>query len=255
MEEEMKRITLYNESCYDVLPQIEEKSIDLILTDLPYNISACDFDKQEIDLDIIWREFKRIAKDETAIVLFGQQPFTSKLIMSNIKMYKYNWIWIKDNATNFLNKRYQPGKITEDIIVFGTGATSYSKGIHMKYFPQLTTGKPYTTTNDVKRRTNAVIRSTIHNVETKNEGTRLPNNIIKFNRDKTKLHPTQKPVALLEYLIKTYSKENEVVLDATMGAGSTGVACVNTNRKFIGIELDTKYYEIAKERMENALNK
>ena len=248
-----KRIELYNDDCYKVLPKIKDKSIDLILTDMPYNISACKFDKQEMDLEKIWKEFKRIIKDNSAIVLFGQQPFTSKLIMSNLKMYKYNWVWVKDNATNFLNKRYQPGKITEDIIVFGNGATSYSKGIKMKYFPQITSGKAYETTNDVKRRTNAVIRSTIHNVKTKNDGTRLPNNLIKFTRDRLKVHETQKPVALLEYLIKTYSKEKEVVLDATMGSGSTGVACINTNRKFIGIELDTKYYQIAKQRIENVL--
>lgn len=247
-------IDLRKGDCLELMKDIPDKSINMILCDMPYEISACKWDKI-IDLKLLWEQYERIIKDNGAIVLFGSQPFTSKLIMSNIKLYKYNWVWIKDNATNFLNKKYQAGKITEDICVFGKMATSYSKKGNMVYNPQLEKGNPYKTTNNVKRRTNAVIRSTIHNITTDNDGTRLPNNVLYFNRDKLKIHPTQKPVALLEYLIKTYTNENDIVLDNCMGSGSTGIAALNTNRSFIGIELDDKYYEIAKQRIENASNK
>ena len=239
---------LLHGNCLDLMKKIPDKSIDLILCDLPYGTSACKWDSV-IPFEMLWEQYNRIIKDNSAIVLFGNQPFTSKLITSNIDMYKYNWVWVKDNATNFLNKKYQAGKITEDICVFGKMATSYSKKGNMKYYPQLTEGKPYKTTNNVERRTNAVIRSTITNVITDNKGTRLPNNVLYYNRDKDKVHPTQKPVALLEYLIKTYTKENELVLDNCMGSGSTGIACLNTNRNFIGIELENDYFNIAKERI------
>jgi site-specific DNA-methyltransferase (adenine-specific) len=242
-------IKLLQGDCLELMKNIPDKSIDMILCDLPYGTSACKWDSI-IPFDKLWNQYNRIIKDDGAIVLFGNQPFTSKLIISNLNMYKYNWVWIKDNATNFLNKKYQAGKITEDICVFGKMATSYSKKGNMKYFPQFTEGKPYKTTNNVERRTNAVIRSTITNVITDNKGTRLPNNVLYFNRDKDKVHPTQKPVALLEYLIKTYTNENEIVLDNCMGSGSTGIACLNTNRTFIGMELDENYFNIAKERIE-----
>ena len=130
-------------------------------------------------------------------------------------------------------------------------ATSYSKNGNMKYHPQMEEGTPYKTTNNVKRRTNAVIRSSIVNVVTDNKGTRYPNNVLYFNRDKDKIHPTQKPVALLEYLIKTYTNEGDLILDFTMGSGSTGLACMNTNRRFVGIELDEKYFNIAVDRLKD----
>lgn len=243
-----KVINLIHGDCLEEMKNIPDESIDMILCDLPYEISACKWDKL-IDLKKLWEQYDRIIKPDGAIVLFASQPFTSKLIMSNIEEYKYNWVWIKDNATNFLNSHYQPMKKTEDICVFGKMAVSYSKKGNMKYNPQLDIGTPYKTTNDVQRRTNAVIRSTIKNVITENNGTRMPTNILEYKRDKEKLHPTQKPVELLEYLIKTYTNENETVLDNCMGSGSTGVACKNTNRNFVGIELDEKYYNIAKERI------
>ena len=166
-------------------------------------------------------------------------------------MYKYSLYWVKDNATNFLNKKYQPGKIVEDINVFGLGATSFSKtGINLTYNPQMEDGKPYKITSNSANRKNAVIRSNIQNVVTDNSGNRLPNNVIRFNRDKNKVHPTQKPVALMEYLVKTYTNEGDLVLDFTMGSGTTGVACRNLDRKFIGIELDKGYFDIACKRIE-----
>ena len=242
---------LYSGDCLELMKNIPDKSVDMILTDLPYGTSACKWDSI-IPFDRLWKQYERVTKDSGAIVLFGNQPFTSKLILSNLKLYKYNWIWVKDNATNFLNKKYQPGKISEDICVFGKMATSYSKKGNMIYNPQITDGKPYKTTNNVERRTNAVIRSTITNVETVNDGTRLPNNILYFKRDKDKIHPTQKPVALLEYLIQTYTNSGATVLDSCMGSGSTGVACINTNRNFIGIELNQEYFESAQKRIDEA---
>lgn len=239
---------LINEDCFKVLKEIKDQSIDFILADLPYGTSACKWDNI-LPMDKLWDEYKRIIKDDGAIAIFGIQPFSSKLVLSNEEMYKYSWYWIKDNATNFLNKNFQPGKIVEEICVFGKMATSYSINGNMKYYPQMTIGKPYTTTNNVERKTNAVIRSTITNVTTKNIGTRLPNNVLKFHRDHSKLHPTQKPVRLLEYFIKTYTNEGEVILDNCMGVGSTCVAANNINRKFIGIEVNEEYFDIAKKRI------
>lgn len=241
--------TLYHGNCLSIMPILQDKSVDMVLCDLPYGTSACSWDTV-IPFEKMWEQYKRIIKDDGAIVLFGQEPFSSKLRMSNIEMYKYDWIWLKDNAANFLCKKYQPGKITENISVFGKMATSYSPKGNMKYFPILEKGKPYKSTNKgVERILNAVIRSKIHRVETNNLGTRLPNNILQFNRDKSKVHPTQKPVALLEYLIKTYTREGDVVFDNCMGSGSTGVACKNTNRRFVGIELDDNYFNMAESRI------
>lgn len=244
-------IELIKGDCLVEMKNIADKSVQLICTDLPYGTTPLEFDKEIIPFEPLWKEYKRIIKDDGAIVLFAQQPFTSKLIMSNLEMYKYNWVWIKDNATNFLNKRYQCGKITEDICVFGKGATSFCKGnINMKYNPQMTKGKPYKTTNNVERRTNAVIRGDIRNIETVNYGDRLPNNVLYYNRDSEKLHPTQKPLDLIRYLIRTYTDENDLVLDSCMGSGTTAIGCFAEKRNFIGYEIDDEYFEIAKKRYE-----
>jgi site-specific DNA-methyltransferase (adenine-specific) len=239
--------------CIEKMKSIPNKSIDFICCDLPYGTTACVWDII-IPFDKLWEQYKRIIKNKGVIVLFGSEPFSSLLRTSNLNMYKYDWKWVKDNAANFLNKNYQPGKISEDIMIFGNMATSYSKKGNMTYNPQISMGNPYRNKNNVHRGTNAVIRSKINNVITENNGTRLPNNILYFNRDRIKKHQTQKPVALLEYLIKTYTDEGMLVLDNTMGSGSTGVACVNTNRKFIGIEMDEKYFEIACSRIKDSLS-
>lgn len=223
----------------------------MICTDLPYGTTPLEFDKEIIPFEPLWKEYERIIKDDGAIVLFAQQPFTSKLIMSNLKLYKYNWVWIKDNATNFLNKRYQAGKITEDICVFGKGATSFCKGnVNMKYNPQIKEGKPYRITSSLHGRRNAVSRGKLKDVETVNNGDRLPNNVLYFNRDKEKLHPTQKPLNLIRYLIRTYTDENDLVLDSCMGSGTTAIACFAEKRNFIGYEINDDYFEIAKKRYE-----
>jgi site-specific DNA-methyltransferase (adenine-specific) len=251
----MSEYNLYNGDCLEVMKQIPDKSIDLILCDLPYGTTACSWDSV-IPFEPLWEHYKRIIKDGRAIVLFSQQPFTSKLICSNIEWWKYNWVWEKDNGTNFLNSKFQPLKVTEDICVFGNGASSFVKsGITLFYSPQKSEGKPYSCVSGKQKPNSAVVRDNgakEGGVLTVNNGERMPKNIIRFNRDRDKVHPTQKPVALLEYLIRTYTNKNETVLDNCMGSGSTGVACMNTDRNFIGIELDEEYYKVAEKRIKEA---
>ena len=241
---------LINDDCLKVLPTLEESSVDLILTDPPYGTSACKWDSV-IPFDKMWVQLQRLIKENKPIILFGSEPFSSYLRTSNIKWFKYDWIWEKQRGSNFLNYKYQPSKNYEIISVFSNGATSFVKNnSNCPYNPQMIEGIPY----EMKQGKggDAVVREGSRigkNIITKNNGTRYPNAIQKFNSDKEKLHPTQKPVALLEYLIKTYTNENDTVLDFTMGSGSTGVACKNLNREFIGIELDEKYFNIAKERI------
>lgn len=229
---------LYNDDSLKVMDELIEQGIkvDCILTDPPYGTTACKWDSI-IPFDEMWKRLNKLIKPNGAIVLFGSEPFSSHLRMSNIKNYKYDWIWEKEQGANFTIVKYQPYKVHEIISVFN----------NHKYIPQMTTGKPYIsgkgTTGDIFRNTSKI--------QTKNNGTRYPRSIQRFNTNKkNSVHPTQKPVDLLEYLIKTYTNEGELVLDFTMGSGSTGVACMNTNRKFIGIELDKNYFDIAKNRIE-----
>jgi DNA modification methylase len=238
--------------CLERMKEIGDKSIDMILCDLPYGTSACKWDSV-IPFDLLWKEYERIIRDNGAIVLFGSEPFSSLLRTSNLKLYKYDWKWEKPSGANFLNFKYQPSKVYEDIMVFSKGASSYSKNGNMVYNPIMEEGKPYIQIGN-NHKLGPTIRSKIKSVVTENKGTRYPRAIQKFIHDKDKLHPTQKPVALLEYLIKTYSNEGELILDNCMGSGSTGVACINTNRKFIGIELDEKYYDISCDRIKEAIN-
>ena len=247
-------IRTYNGDCLIEMNKIPDKSVDMILCDLPYGTSACSWDNI-IPFDELWKQYERVIKDDGAIVLFGQEPFSSLLRASNLKLYKYDWVWEKPSGANFLNLKYQPSKIHENIMVFGKSATSYSKNGNMKYNPQMEEGTPYKCTSGNQKNDyhNSTVRTPIKQVTTENEGTRYPKSILKFNRDKDKLHPTQKPVALLEYLIKTYSNESDIILDNTMGSGSTGVAAINTNRNFIGIELNKEYFDIASNRINEAL--
>lgn len=245
---------LFHGDCLEIMKNIEDESIDMILCDLPYGTSACKWDSV-IPFEPLWEQYSRIIKPFGAIVLFGSEPFSSALRLSNLGMYKYDWKWEKPNGANFLNFKYQPAKVHEDIMVFGKSATSYSKNGNMIYNPQMTEGTPHNQKSGQQRQDNghvlgSTVRSPIKQVYTENNGTRYPRSIQRFPLDKSKLRPTQKPVALLEYLIKTYTNEGNVVLDNCMGSGSTGVACINTNRQFIGIELDENYFNIAKERIE-----
>lgn len=239
-------IKLYNGNCLDILPKLDIK-VDAVITDLPYGTTPCPWDVI-IPFDEMWNCINGVSNDTTPIVLFGQEPFSSLLRASNIKEYRYDWYWEKERLTNVFQVKRRPGKIIENISVF------YKK--QCLYNPQKTiyTGPPRSNKIGDKARFSVTQNgeSTLRPMEYHDDGTRYPLQLIKVQRDSmydTKYHPTQKPVKLLEYLIKTYTNEGDTVLDFTMGSGSTGVACQNTNRNFIGIELDEKYYNIAKERM------
>lgn len=227
--------------CLELMKDIPDKSVDMILCDLPYGTTRNKWDSV-IPLNKLWKSYERIIKDNGAIVLFSQMPFSAELVHSNLKLFKYEWIWQKDNGTGFLNAKKMPLKIHENILVFYKKLPLYN--------PQMRTGfKPYKCKQG-RHSTNYGAYEQGHITES--NGERYPIDIIEFKKD-SGLHPTQKPVALLEYLIKTYTNEGETVLDNCMGSGSTGVACVNTNRNFIGYELDEKYFEIAEKRINEAM--
>ena len=311
--------------CLELMKHIPDGSVDLILTDPPYGTTACKWDSV-IPFESMWVELKRIIKSNGVIVLFASQPFTTKLIHSNMEMFRYSWVWEKEQGVNFLSAKKQPMKVHEDIVIFYTdlggqrGAASeydpirnylknerklagltakkaknilgngmgehyftngiqfcipteenykklqstgffslsYSElkrwydelGISIKtptYNPQMTIGVPYVSGGG----DSGEVTGGVQKIQIRNTGTRFPRSIQKFKRE-AGLHPTQKPVALLEYLIKTYTQEGETVLDFTMGSGSTGIACVNTGRKFIGIEMDDNYFNIAKKRIQES---
>lgn len=231
--------------CLELMKGIPDGSVDMILCDLPYGTTRNKWDAV-IPLDLLWNQYERIVKENGAILLFAQTPFDKVLGCSNLKLLKYEWIWEKDNSTGFLNANKMPLKKTENILVFYKKPTVYN--------PQKTPGKPY------KCKRGSGSSSWVHDrtqggYVTENNGERFPTNLIKFNRDRDKFHPTQKPVALLEYLIKTYTNPGEVVLDNCVGSGSTCVAAVNTGRHYIGLELDPGYFEIAKKRISEATAK
>jgi DNA modification methylase len=237
-------IQLFNDDCLKVLPTIPDKSIDLILTDPPYGTTACKWDSV-IPFEPMWKELKRIIKDNSAIALFGSEPFSSALRMSNIKNYKYDWIWEKSKASGFQNAKKQPMRNTEQISIFNVHHSFYNPQGLVKLDKPIKSGR--------KREKNEHKLGIAGNLEHITTHTNYPMTIIKFNNPSGAghLHPTQKPIALLEYLIKTYTNEGDTVLDFTMGSGSTGVACKNTNRNFIGIEMDKNYFDIAKKRIED----
>lgn len=250
MESEVYNVepsNIYCADCLDIMPKIADKSVDCILCDLPFGTTKNKWDTI-IPFEPLWEQYNRIIKDDGAIVLFSQQPFTSMLVMSNPNMFKYEWIWEKENGTGFLNANHAPLKIHENILVFGKGATSPTKkSVSMTYNPQKTKGKPYTA---VQGYTGNNYSHTVGNV-TVSDGMRYPTDILRFQRDKDKYHSTQKPVELCQYLILTYTNEGDVVLDNTMGSGSTIIAAIREKRRFLGIEKDEHFFEIAKERIKN----
>jgi len=249
-------ITLMHGDCLEKMQDIPDGSVDMVLADPPYGTTACKWDSI-IPLEPMWEHLKRVIKPNGAIVLTASQPFTTTLIASNMKMFKYCWVWDKMAPVGFVNAKLKPMNRHEDIVVFSVGKTSNGNKNNMQYNPQglKKYGKEVRSGNK-KGMSNTYWRPSL---KSSNEGghiqefTNYPQTIISIKKDgKGKVHPTQKPVALMEYLIKTYTNEGETVLDFTMGSGTTGVACANLNRKFIGIELDDKYFEIAKERIEKA---
>ena len=239
-------VTLWHGDCLEKMKDIPDKSVDMILTDPPYGTTACKWDII-IPFEPMWIELKRIIKDSGAICLFGSEPFSSHLRLSNIKAFKYDWIWKKDKATGFLNAKKQPMRQTENISVFYSSQCTYN--------PQLRSKDPKNIRPVNRIRRNTLVYGVMSKVIARTVPTSMgyPQNILEFNSLRAKwIQPTQKPVPLLEYLIKTYTLEGEVVLDFTMGSGSTGVACKNLNRSFIGIEKDEEYFKIAKTRINQA---
>lgn len=230
-------ISLYNGDCLEVMKQIPDGSVDMILCDPPYGTTKCKWDTV-IPFEPLWEQLNRVIKDNGAIVLFSKQPFTTELIHSNLKDYKYSLVWKKDNHDNPMMAKKRILNITEDVNLFYKKQPTYNpQGIvRVNKLTKQGRGKSLSQQNS-------------RECEYLQEYTNYPKNILEFKRDLPNVHPTQKPVALLEYLIKTFSNEGDTVLDFTMGSGSTGVACKNTNRTFIGIELDRNYFEIANNRV------
>lgn len=250
--EEVKNIgqinanSLVNADCLEAMKYIADKSIDLILCDLPYQKTSCSWDKM-IPFEPLWGQYNRIIKDNGATVLFASEPFASKLRLSNLEMYKYDWVWDKVVAKGHLVSKFRPMQKTEYILVFGRG--------RINYYPIMIDRKKeeYHIGKEAKR--TELLGGNQQQQSYKLYTKYFPTNLLIFNNHnpRNKLHPTQKPVALLEYLIKTYTNENETVLDNCFGSNSTGVACVNTNRNYIGIEKDEKYFQIGVDRVQKIL--
>ena len=236
--------TLLQGDCIEVMQNsVSDNSIDMILCDLPYGLTANQWDSI-IPLDKLWEQYDRITKENAVIALNASQPFTSKLVMSNLPMFRHEWIWIKNRGSNFANTVREPMKEHESVLIFSKGKWTYNKQMQERTSSGL---------NRIQYEFNHKTESSNYRTfahTPKTQGvTRVPSSWQKFNIE-VGLHPTQKPVALCEYLIKTYTNEGDVVLDNCMGSGTTGVACLNTKRDFIGIELDTEYFNIAKKRIE-----
>ena len=235
---------LFCENCLEIMPTLPDKSVDMILCDLPYGTTACKWDTV-IPFEPLWVQYKRLIKDNGAIVLTASQPFTSMLVMSNLKMFRYSLVWEKQKGTDPLNANWKPLKAHEDILLF------YNK--KPVYNPQKTLGTPYL------RKGNCRVKSEI-NRKTEDifdrgssSGERYPKSVLKFTSEgmnANNLHPTQKPVALFEYLVRTYTNEGDTVLDNCAGSGTTGIACMKTNRKFIMIEKELEYVEVIVSRIE-----
>ncbi len=234
--------TLYCGDCLDVLPTLPSASVDAIIADPPYGTTACKWDSV-IPLDAMWAELKRVIKPRGAIVLFGAQPFTSALVMSNAGHFRYEWIWKKTRPTNSMNCNRSPLKEHESVLVFSSGAPNYN--------PQMTPTKRVV---ESKRKVNkgGIVGGVEMVRQFDNHGLAYPRTVLDIaNPNYDTLHPTQKPVDLLRYLVRTYTNADETVLDFTMGSGTTGVACEMEGRRFIGIELDAGYFDIAKRRIES----
>ena len=235
---------LMHGDCLEWMKEIPDGSVDMVLADPPYGTTACKWDTV-IDLPLMWEQLKRVIKPNGAIVMTASQPFTSALIMSNVAMFKYDWVWQKPKGTGHLNAKKMPMRDKEDVLVF------YSK--QATYNPQFLPGDAYREKSGWKNTKGYAGYGADKRTGNNNDGKRFPKQVIKFGVvERGTVHPTQKPVALMEYLVRTYTHEGETVLDFTMGSGTTGVAAKNLGRKFIGIELDQTYYDIAEKRITEA---
>lgn len=236
---------IYNMDCMEGMKFIKNKSVDFIICDPPYGITGHKWDTI-LSFEELWKQYNRIIKDNGIIAIFSVETFTSKLIMSNIKNFKYKWIWNKKRGSEFFNVKLRPMRNYEEICIFYKNKGTYN--------PQFWYSNPYKVKE--KKRKNPLQGLTGDKIRNycpttiSEDGKRYPLLIIEFSKDKEKLHPTQKPIALFEYLIRTYTNENDVVLDNCMGSGTTAVACINTHRNFIGFEFDRKYFEIACARID-----
>jgi site-specific DNA-methyltransferase (adenine-specific) len=243
----MAIMRLINGDCLEEMAKLESGSVDMILTDPPYGTTACKWDTI-IPLEPMWEQLKRIIKPNGAIVMTSAQPFTSMLVMSGIELFKYQLVWKKSKVCHFAQAPYRFLTEHEDIAVFGFGGTSKNARVRMTYNPQglIDCNKVCRGKGHSEHRPSSKVQKDY--IQSK---TNYPKSILDFGSDTAKMHPTQKPVALMEYLIKTYTNKGETVLDFTMGSGTTGVACKNTDRNFIGIELDSDYFQIAQDRINN----
>ena len=239
---ELNRI--YNEDCLEGMKEIPDGSVDMILCDLPYGTTACSWD-EIIPFDLLWEQYERVIKDNGAIVLTANQPFTSALVSSNIKIFRYEWIWDKIKASSGLHAKIQPMRSHESVLVFGKGK--------IPYYPIMRKGKPRIDSVSIVNNGKAFGGKDVERGYDNNEGLYYPKSVLHISNanQNGKFHPTQKPVALFEYLIKTYTNKNETVLDNCMGSGTTAIACMNTERNYIGFELDKTYYEKSLERIKN----
>lgn len=237
--------TVHQGDCLELMKDIPDGSVDMILADLPYGTTACKWDTI-IPFEPLWEQYKRIIKPNGAIVLTASQPFTSALVMSNPKMFKYEWIWEKSHPTGFASSKYNPLKYHESVLVFCEGKAVYN--------PQMTKGKPNHSMGKIVNGGQIKSESQVNitAVQSQQSENKFPKSVQKFSNPRFKgMHPTQKPVALFEYLIKTYTNEGDLVLDNVAGSGTTGVACQNLNRKFILMEQEPEYVEIIKRRLDD----
>lgn len=244
---------IYNEDCLIGMKKIPDGSVDCIITDLPFGITDCDFDRR-LPFEPMWEQFNRVTKRNAAVALFANSKFLIELAASNLRDYRYKWVWIKPQGSGFLNAKKMPLKCHEDILIFYRQLPTYN--------PQFTQGKPYSYCTSTKTQ-NYQSGGWYEGYRATSDGRRYPLDTLHIkgvnngggikNGVGLTVHPTQKPTDLLEYLIKTYTNEGETVLDATMGSGSTGVACVNTGRNFIGFETEKNFYDIANERITKAV--
>lgn len=244
------KVDLVKGDCLEKMKNMKDKSIDMILCDLPYGTTKCKWDII-IPFDKLWEQYNRIIKDNGVIALFGCEPFSTYLRMSNIKNYKYDWTWNKVQGTGFSVCKKQPLRVIENILIFYKNQPTYNP--QMEDRDKIIDSRNWK--QDKRNSENSRLTSKDNSKARKVYDKKYPSNYIEINRalnecnNTKRLHPTQKPVTLLEYLIKTYTNENEIILDNCMGSGSTGIACINTNRNFIGIELDDNYFNIAKDRI------
>lgn len=233
--------SLHLGDCLDLMKDIPDGSVDMVLCDLPYGTTACKWDAI-IPFESLWTAYRRVCKPNAAVVLTASQPFTSALVMSNPRWFKYDWTWKKPKGTGHLNAKKQPMRDKEDILVFAQAGPNY--------YPQFTTGRPYKAKPGKSKANGEDCYGVYADLREDNEGKRYPKQVLEFPiEERNKLHPTQKPLALMEYLIKTYTNESEIVLDNTMGSGTTCLAAKNLNRRYIGIEKDPGYFAIAQQRL------